>query len=96
MKKSRARAIGSPHGLRNLWRASLNSFASRCTPDRQRERGYNQAELIARPLARRLHLKQGAYLLVRTKPRAARPVLSRKKALGLGTWRLRYPQGSPG
>ncbi len=26
-------------------------------PDRQRERGYNQAELIARPLARRLGLK---------------------------------------
>jgi ComF family protein len=48
-------------------------------PDRQRERGYNQAELIARPLARRLHLKQGAYLLVRTKPRPARLVLSRKE-----------------
>ena len=48
-------------------------------PDRQRERGYNQAELIARPLARCLHLKQGAYLLMRTKPRPARLVLSRKE-----------------
>jgi len=48
-------------------------------PDRRRERGYNQAELIARPLARRLHLKQGACLLVRTKPRPARRVLTRKK-----------------
>jgi ComF family protein len=48
-------------------------------PDRQRERGYNQAELIARPLARRLHSKQGAYLLMRTKPRPARVVLSRKE-----------------
>jgi ComF family protein len=48
-------------------------------PDRQRERGYNQAELIARPLARRLYLKQGAYLLMRTKPRPARLVLSRKE-----------------
>jgi competence protein ComFC len=48
-------------------------------PDRQRERGYNQAELIARPLARRLHLKHGAYLLKRTKPRPARLVLSRKE-----------------
>lgn len=48
-------------------------------PDRQRERGYNQAELIARPLARRLHMKQGAYLLMRTKPRPARLVLSRKE-----------------
>jgi ComF family protein len=48
-------------------------------PDRQRERGYHQAELIARPLARRLHLKQGAYLLMRTKPRPARLVLTRKE-----------------
>jgi ComF family protein len=48
-------------------------------PERQRERGYNQAELIARPLARRLHLKQGAYLLMRTKPRPARLVLTRKE-----------------
>ncbi|MFZ3217290.1 MAG: ComF family protein [Candidatus Acidiferrales bacterium] len=48
-------------------------------PDRQRERGYNQAELIARPLARRLGVKQGAYLLMRTKPRPARLVLSRKE-----------------
>jgi ComF family protein len=48
-------------------------------PDRQRERGYNQAQLIARPLARRLHLKQGAYLLMRTKPRPARLVFTRKE-----------------
>lgn len=46
-------------------------------PDRERERGYNQAELIARPLARRLGLKLGAYLLMRTKPRPAQLVLSR-------------------
>jgi competence protein ComFC len=48
-------------------------------PDRQRERGYNQAELIARPLARKLHLRQGAYLLMRTRPRPPRLVLSRKE-----------------
>jgi ComF family protein len=36
---------------------------------RLRERGYNQAELIARPLARRLGLPYQAFLLVRTKPR---------------------------
>jgi len=48
-------------------------------PDRQRERGCNQAELIARPLARLLHLKQGADLLMRTKPRPARLVLTRKE-----------------
>ncbi len=38
-------------------------------PARLRERGYNQAELIARPIARRLRLKLGPYLLARTKPR---------------------------
>ena len=48
-------------------------------PDRQRERGYNQAELIARPLARRLGIKLGAYLLTRTRPRPARLVLSRSE-----------------
>jgi ComF family protein len=48
-------------------------------PDRFRERGYNQADLIARPLARRLGLKIGSYLLMRTKPRPARLVLSRKE-----------------
>lgn len=47
-------------------------------PDRERERGYHPAELIARPLARRLHLKQGAYLEVRTKPGPAR-LVSRKE-----------------
>ncbi len=38
-------------------------------PARQRERGYNQADLIARPLARRLRLPCRSVLLVRTKPR---------------------------
>jgi len=36
---------------------------------RLRERGYNQAELIARPLARLLGMPFRSYLLVRTKPR---------------------------
>lgn len=45
-------------------------------PSRQRERGYNQAELIARPLARRLGLKMATYLLVRTKPRPPKSVLT--------------------
>lgn len=38
-------------------------------PARLRERGYNQAELIARPLARLLGIPFRSYLLVRTKPR---------------------------
>ncbi len=37
--------------------------------NRQRERGYNQANLIARPLARRLGLPCRSILLVRTRPR---------------------------
>jgi ComF family protein len=45
--------------------------------DRLRERGYNQAELIAKPLAKRLGVRFGSYLLVRTKPRPPRLVLSR-------------------
>jgi ComF family protein len=48
-------------------------------PDREGERGYNQAELIARPLAPRLHMRQGAHWLLRTKPGAARLVLSRNE-----------------
>lgn len=48
-------------------------------PARLRERGYNQAELIARPLARRLKLKLGPYLLVRTRPRPDKLKLSRSE-----------------
>lgn len=44
---------------------------------RKRERGYNQAELIARPLARRLGLPFRPRVLVRTKPRPPQLVLSR-------------------
>lgn len=46
-------------------------------PDRLRERGYNQAELIARPLAGLLRIRLGPYLLVRKQPRPAKLVLSR-------------------
>lgn len=38
-------------------------------PARLRERGHNQAELIARPLARHLGFPCRSYLLVRTRPR---------------------------
>jgi ComF family protein len=44
---------------------------------RKRERGYNQAELIARPLANRLGLPFHPRVLVRTKPRPPQLVLSR-------------------
>src|SRR3989475_13315564 len=45
-------------------------------PARQRQRGYNQAELIARPLARQLRLPFRSALLVRTKPRPDKLKLS--------------------
>lgn len=48
-------------------------------PGRLHERGYNQAELIARPLARALRVPLGSYLLVRTKPRPPRLLLSRRE-----------------
>lgn len=48
-------------------------------PSRQRERGYNQAELIAKPLARKLKVPLSSYLLVRTKPRPDRLLLSRRE-----------------
>ena len=46
---------------------------------RRRERGHNQAELIARPLAARLGLPLQPALLVRTKPRPAKHRLTRKE-----------------
>ncbi len=48
-------------------------------PGRLRERGYNQAELIAKPLARWMQLPLGPYLLMRTKPRPSRLLLSRRE-----------------
>jgi competence protein ComFC len=46
---------------------------------RMRERGYNQAELIAQPLAKRLGIPMNARLLVRVKPRPPRLLLSRSE-----------------
>jgi ComF family protein len=60
----------------NSWQADL-VVPVPLHPDRLRERGYNQAEMIARPLAKRLGLKFGSYLLVRTRPRPPQLVLSR-------------------
>jgi ComF family protein len=46
---------------------------------RLRERGYNQAELIARPLARLLGIPFRSYLLVRTRPRPSQLHLTRRE-----------------
>lgn len=44
--------------------------------DRERERGYNQTRLLSQPLAGRLGLPQKAVLLMRTRPRPDKQVLS--------------------
>jgi len=58
--------------------------------DRQRERGYNQAELIARPLAKRLGLKLERYLLAHTTPPASIGAISHR-TLEIGPCCLRDP-----
>lgn len=44
--------------------------------DRERERGYNQAALISKPLAKRLRLAHKAVLLMRTRARPDKRILS--------------------
>ena len=44
--------------------------------ERERERGYNQAALLSKPLAKRLRLPHKAVLLVRTRARPDKQVLS--------------------
>jgi len=44
--------------------------------ERERERGYNQATVLAKPLAKRLRLPFKAVLLLRTRPRPDKQVLS--------------------
>lgn len=46
---------------------------------RLRERGYNQADLIAKPLARLLGIPFRSYLLVRTRPRPSQLRLTRRE-----------------
>ncbi len=46
---------------------------------RQRERGYNQAALIAKPLAKRLKLPYQSALLARIRPRPDKQILSNKE-----------------
>ncbi len=46
---------------------------------RRRERGYNQAELLARPLAKHLHQPFRPLLLVRTRPRPDKLRLTRRE-----------------
>lgn len=71
--------------LAELVRANAEAFAADIIvpvplhPQRRRERGYNQAELIAKPLARSLGLPMRPALLVRTKPRPDKLKLTRRE-----------------
>jgi ComF family protein len=47
--------------------------------DRERERGYNQAEMLSKPLAKRLRLPHRGVLLVRTKPRPDKHILTMRE-----------------
>ena len=73
------------HKLAELVRANPAGYAADVVVPvplhaaRFRERGYNQAELIARPLARLLGLPFRSYLLVRTKPRPDKLKLSTRE-----------------
>ncbi len=75
--------------LADLVRANQESFAADAVvpvplhATRLRERGYNQAELIAKPLARLLGIPFRSYLLVRTKPRPDKLILTRRER-----WRI--------
>ena len=77
-----------------LWFARLLAGSVTCRPElfaadvlvpvpldrgRLRERGYNQAELIAKPLARLLGIPFRSYLLVRTRPRPNQLRLTRRE-----------------
>ncbi len=44
--------------------------------EREKERGYNQAALLSRPLAKRLHLPHKAVLLTRTRARPDKRILT--------------------
>jgi len=87
LKYEQVIALGAwfAHRLAELVRANPGGYAADVVVPvplhaaRFRERGYNQAELIARPLARLLGLPFRSYLLVRTKPRPDKLKLSTRE-----------------
>jgi ComF family protein len=71
--------------LASLVKANSSNFAADVVvpvpldQGRMRERGYNQAELIAKPLARVLGIPYRSYLLLRTRPRPNQLRLTRRE-----------------
>lgn len=62
-------------------------------PERKRERGYNQAELVAGPLPRLVGFRLKPDLLIRRKGPPPAVTAFAKRTLEIGRWRLRYPRG---
>ena len=62
--------------------------------ERERERGYNQAALLSKPLAKKLRLPHKAVLLVRTRARPDKQVLSLEERWGLCVALLPHTQAA--
>jgi predicted amidophosphoribosyltransferase len=61
----------------------------------ERERGYNQAALIAKPLAKRLGLPYKSVLLTRIRPRPEKHLFTIDERLGVRSWRFCHTSGQP-
>jgi predicted amidophosphoribosyltransferase len=63
---------------------------------RERERGYNQAALLSKPLAKRLRLPHKAVLLMRIAGASGEARAQFGGTLGVCTWRFCHTSGQPG
>ena len=63
---------------------------------RERERGYNQAALIAKPLAKLLRLPYKSVLLTRTRPRPDKHLFKLRRTMGISPWRFCHTSRQPG
>src|SRR5438309_530197 len=63
--------------------------------ERERERGYNQAALLSKPLAKRLRLPHKAGLLVQHPSTARQASAEFGGALGVRTWRFCHTSWQP-
>ena len=63
--------------------------------EREKERRCNQAELPSKPLAKSLQVPHRSVLLMRTKPRPAKLVLTLRERWDAWAWRFRNPSRQP-
>ena len=63
--------------------------------DREKERGYNQAAVVSQALARRLGLPHKAVLLMKTRPRPGKQVLTLEQRWELSAWRFCHTSRQP-